>query len=144
MYETSSATPKSRSDVFAFWRSTPLTRAITARSVGSSPVATTGPRGLKVSNPLPTSSAPHGHLGALDDALTDVVAARISQHVVQRVLLADPPGLFADDDGKLGLVLDLLPLVRVDDGVARPDYGRERLHEQHGEGRLGQAHLLDV
>ena len=94
--------------------------------------------------PLADQQRPHGHFSPLDDALADVVAARVAQHVVQGIILADPPGLLSDHDGELGLVFDLLALRRVDDRVAGADHGGQGLHEQHGEGRLGEVHLLDV
>ena len=84
------------------------------------------------------------HVLALDVARRDVARARVPEDVRQRVGRRDVLGAPGDDDGELGLVLDLRALGRAEDRAARFEQRRRRLEEQHGLGRRLGPHLPGV
>ena len=74
----------------------------------------------------------------LQVACGDVVHDGVAEHMVERIGLPDAAAALADDDGELGLVVELPDHMRVPrNGVAGADDRGERLGEHHR--RLGRV-----
>src|SRR6202012_5980581 len=73
------------------------------------------------------------HLLGLNSPIADVIATRVSQDKLQRILFLNPPRSLADDGNDLGLVVHVFRARRGNDGLTRPDQGAFGLDEQHGK-----------
>jgi hypothetical protein len=83
-------------------------------------------------------------VGLLVVAGGDVVGAGVAEHDLQRPLARHVAAQPADDDGELGLVVDVRAAGRQRDRVPGPDHRGVRLEEHHRVGRRLAAHLGHV
>ncbi len=127
MYSISSPTPKTMSEVNPAWRTSPLTRQMTAsRSNGSSSVSMAGPERAEGVEPLGPGPLA---ITCLQIPCGDVVGRGVSEDVLRGVLRLDVAGRFADDDRQFRLMVELVADRGVDDVGVGADHRGRRFHE---------------